>query len=318
MEALLVKKNLYINVSGGLGYNLALTHVLPEIKEHYNKVFILSPYTDVFECSPYVDGVYKPEEVSGFIFDAKNEDGIIVMHRLYDMDRFIKKELSYSDAWRIMLGIPEKKDKNGTDLKANFDTSRFPIIKQSVDEAIKVINGKFIICQFWGGQSPLVQVPTNEQGQPDWSKVPYGYNNEPLKRHYPVEKAKAFVEAFHKSHPDIKIVLYSLPNEPNIEGTIKLLIPYLAYYELAKLEDCVGIVSIDSSLPHLTAGLKPTVVIWGHSLPQSFGYSYNKNIIQKCNRDTILYFSALGPSANRIDYIEPEELEKQVSEYLFH
>lgn len=317
MEDLIVK-NLYINVAGGLGYNIALTHVLPEIKEHYSKVFILSPYTDVFECSPYVDGVYKPEDVSGFIFDAKNEDGIIVMHRLYDMDRFIKKEISYSDAWRILLGLPEKKDKGGTNLKANFNTAKFPVIEQAVNEVLKQIDGKFIICQFWGGQSPLVQVPQGQDGKPDWNQVPYGYDNEPLKRHYPVEKAKAFVEAFRKDHPDIKVVLYSLPNEPAIEDTFKFQIPYLSYYDLAKSENCIGIVSIDSSLPHLTAGLKPTVVIWGHSLPQSFGYSYNKNIIQKCNRDTILYFSALGPSSNRIDYIEPEELEKEVSEYLFH
>lgn len=311
-------KNLYINVSGGLGYNIALTHVLPEVKEHYNKVFILSPYTDVFECCPSVDGVYKPEEIRSFIFDAKADDGVIIMHRLYDMDRFIKKELSYSDAWRILLGLPEKGDKDGTDLKANFDTSKFPQISQNVGQALSYLKGKFIIVQFWGGQSPLVQVPVNEQGQADWSKVPYGYDNEPLKRHYPVEKATAFVKAFKKSHPDVDVVMYSLPNEPGIEGTLKFQIPYLCYYELAKNENCVGIVSIDSSLPHLTAGIKPTVVIWGHSTPQSFGYNYNHNILQKCNREDILYFSALGPSANRIDYIEPKELLKEVDGFLFH
>ena len=46
-------------------------------------------------------------------------------------------------------------------------------------------------------------------------------------------------------------------------------------------------------------------------------HEYNKNIIQNCRRDDILYFSALGPSGARIDYIEPEKLLNEVDEYIF-
>ena len=52
--------------------------------------------------------------------------------------------------------------------------------------------------QFEGGQSPLVQVPVKEDGTRDWSKVPTNYENEPLKRHYPFEKAQEFIKLFPK------------------------------------------------------------------------------------------------------------------------
>ena len=44
------KRNLYINSQGGLGFNLALSHVIPELKTKYEKVCVISPYFDVFEC----------------------------------------------------------------------------------------------------------------------------------------------------------------------------------------------------------------------------------------------------------------------------
>ena len=175
----------------------------------------------------------------------------------------------------------------------------------------------FVIMQFEGGQSPLVDVPKAPDGSPDWTKIPTNYESEPLKRHYPFEKAQEFINLFQKAHPRTGIVLYQLPNEHRYEGTLDFMLPYLCYYELAKSEKCRGTVSIDSSLQHMVAGITKSVVIWGHSLPLSFGYNYNKNIIQKCNRDDILYFSALGPSGARIDYIQPEELLKEVDAYLF-
>ena len=185
----------------------------------------------------------------------------------------------------------------------------------------------FVIMQFSGGQSPLVNVPigerkkedgTKEQFQ-DWSKVPYNYENEPLKRHYPIDLAKKFVELFQAAHPKTAVILYQLPNEPySFNNTFRFVLPYLTYYELAKLPECTGTVSIDSSLHHIIAGVTKSVVIWAHSLPLSFGYEYNKNVIQDCRRDDILYFSALGPSGAAVKYIKPEYLLKEVDDYLFN
>jgi hypothetical protein len=315
-------KNIYINSQGGLGFNLALSHIVKEFKQIYDKVCILSPYFDVFESNPYVDYVYKPNEIRDFIFDAKHDDAKLICERMYDTEDFIYKKLSYADAWRKSAGLEVKNNQNGSDTKSELTPlNKYPFLEEIANKIIGEIkaSGKknFVIMQFEGGQSPLVQVPVKEDGTRDWSKVPTNYENEPLKRHYPFEKAQEFIKLFQKSHPDTAIIMYQLPNEHRFEGALCYEVPYLTYYVLAKNEMCLGTVSIDSSLQHLVAGVTKSVVIWGHSLPLSFGYNYNKNIVQRCNRDDILYFSALGPSGARIDYIEPKQLLKEVNDYLF-
>ena len=315
-------KNIYINSQGGLGFNLALSHIVKEFKQIYDKVCILSPYFDVFESNPYVDYVYKPNEIRDFIFDAKHDDAKLICERMYDTEDFIYKKLSYADAWRKSAGLEVRNNQNGSDTKSELDPlNKYPNLKDISEKILEDVkqSGKktFVIMQFEGGQSPLVQVPVKEDGTRDWSRVPTNYENEPLKRHYPFEKAQEFIKLFQKNHPDTAIIMYHLPNEHKFEGTLCYEVPYLIYYVLAKNEMCLGTVSIDSSFQHLVAGVTKSVVIWGHSLPLSFGYNYNKNIVQRCNRDDILYFSALGPSGARIDYIEPKALLKEVNDYIF-
>lgn len=328
-----MKKVFYVNVAGGMGYNCAFASWVAEYKtEHPDEieVYVTSPYADLFEACSAIDGVYKPNEIRDFIFDANSKGATLVMHRLYDMDGFIKKQLNYSEAWSDLLGLP-RLEKTPV---AAFDliTTKFPATVNQRDGIVKAIKDKgfedFVIMQFTGGQSPLVQVPAgirkDENGNdvrfPDWSKVQYNYENEPLKRHYPIEKAQEFADAFMKEHPKTAIIAYQLPNEPAIRGAnvLQTTVPYLVYNLLAKDDMCRGIVSIDSSLPHITAGLTKTVVIWAHSTDKSFGYDYNKNILQDCRRDDILYFTALGASGARVDYIKPQTLLKEVDEYLYN
>lgn len=323
-------KKFFINVQGGTGMNIALASFISFIKENGdakgNKDYsftVLSPYFDIFESCKDVERVYKPNEIRDFIFDAEFEKAELVMGRLYDLDGFIKKQMSYPDAWAKMLNIPWKKDKEtGTVTTSNLEPEKkYPYLTNQADDILKKVkeNGfkDFVIMQFTGGQSPLTQVPANEKGEPDWSKVPYNYDNEPLKRHYPIDLVNQFISLFRAAHPETAIILYQLPNEPAPDGVFRFTIPYLAYHVLARKDECVGVVTIDSSLQHLVAGLTKTLVIWGHSLPLSFGYDYNKNILQDCRRDDILYFSALGPSGAAIRYIKPDALLKEVDSYLF-
>lgn len=313
----------YINVQGGTGLNFGLASFISYIKtegdDNGNKdyeFYVCSPYYDIFESCEYVDGVYKPNELKDLIFDCKANDGELIMHRLYDMNDFIFKRLNYSQAWSELMHIPFTDTEKGTKVKSLLDPlKKYPNLIPVIEKVKEKIWGsEYAIMQFTGGQSPLVQVPAKvvdgkpNPSEPDWSKVPYDYDNEPLKRHYPIDKVQEFVDLYHQEYPERKIVLYQLPNEPAPKGDfiIQVTIPYLAYYELAK--DAKEIVCIDSSLQHLAAGLTKTTVIWAHSKPENFGYSYNKNIEQKCRTDDLLYFSALGPSGAKVDYIRPRDL----------
>ena len=319
-------KNILCDIRGGLGKNLAFIRIIPELKQKYEKVSVISPYWDTFAACPDCDYVYKPEEARAAIEDAADDTYIMVDH-IYDTNEFIRKEITYQDAFRHACGLETKDEtkdegKGGSDAMINLDVYKaFPALKQMVENTLKDIKSKgfkrFIIVQFTGSQSPLVQVPVNKDGTPNWNAVPYNGQNTGLSRHYPLDRAQEFCNLFLQEHPDTAIVNYNLPNEYDITGTLKYILPYLCYYELAKSDMCIGMVGIDSSLPHLISGLVPCTVMWHHSAPPSFSYSYNNNIVTHCNRDSIKYFTALGKASNRIDYISPAELLEQVNNTIF-
>lgn len=323
-------KKFFINVQGGTGLNVSLTQVIADLKEKNPDEYefnVMSPYSDLFQCCDGVENVYTPNQAREFLFDAKAADAEIVTTRLYDISDFIYKRMNYKQAWLHLLGIKYDKKTQPSDLTTKLNPlAKFPAIGNQVKEVEKTIkeNGfdDFVIMQFYGGQSPLVSVPlgTDEKGNkfPDWSKVPYNGDNEPLQRHYPSDMANKFIQLFKQEHPKTAVVMFQLPNEPRYDGTFVFTVPYLAYYELAKSADCRGIVAIDSCLHHLVAGITKAVVLWGHSEPSAFGYDYQKNIIQDCRRDDIIYMSMLGPCANKIRYIKPEALLKEVGDELFN
>lgn len=303
----------FINVSGGIGYNISLVRVMSYLKRKNPemKFNICSPYWDVFASASCVDSYYKAEELKDFIFDAKEKKAKIILGRLYDDEDFIYKTVNYTQAWCKLLGVdfsllPEEDLKgNGTSLPLELDkiVQCFPETLNHKDKVLSTLGGKdFIFVQFWGGQSPLAQVKD------------YNLAFEPLKRAYPIDLAQKFVTSFKEKNPDIEIIQYTLPNEPKLQGCTTFEIPYIVYYLLSKEPTCRGFVSIDSSLQHLISGNCSGVVIWGHTLPTSFGYTKNKNIIQNCRRDDILYFTQLGASGAKVDYIKPEVLSEIASE----
>lgn len=323
-----MSKSLFVQINGGTGKNVSFTHVVPELKKEYDYIAVCSPYVDIFECCKDIDSVYNPNEVRDFIFDAKAKNANIVIDRMYDTSDFIYKKINYYDAWLKMCGLESTNAANGSHGTTNLDTTKYGL-KQKADDILKQIKDKgfedFIIFQASGGQSPLIQVPVKEvkdengnvQKVPAWDQVPYNPANG-LSRNYPVEKAQEFISLFAKDHPKTAIILYMLPNEyPQLQGVFRTVVPYLTYYELGKLPECSGVVTIDSSLQHILAGITKTVVIWAQSEPVAFGYEFNKNIIQDCRRDDILYFSQLGPSGAKVSYIKPEDLLKEVNDYLF-
>jgi len=296
---------MYIDVRGGTGYNIACIRVLQALERVQPEEFMVrSPYWDLFAAAN-ID-YYKPEEIRDFILDAASTNSTIIEHRLYDMDGFIKKQLNYKDAWTQLLGMPAILDAEYN--KLYLDPYKvFPQLKTEVEKINKELKDKkFILVQFWGGQSPIGF---------DQNKS-YDFEHEPLKRHYPVEKAQKWVDLFREKNPDVEVVQYALPNEPQLNGCKHFTVPYLAYYVLSKQTNCLGAFCIDSSLQHLITGNTKVMVLWGASLPEHFGYSCNKNIIQPCRRDDILYFTELGPSGAKVQYADPEFLVDEFTKYI--
>lgn len=296
-------KKFYIDVKGGTGYNLSLIRVIQSLPKSDYEVKVMSPYWDLFKAA----GIeyYKPEEAKDFIFDAFNENAEIIEHRLYDMSDFIYKKLNYRDAWCKLLNVPEVAEEDYNMLHLEPE-KYFPNLMNDLNTIYSKIKDKFILVQFWGGQSPLGFDPNK----------PYDFENEPLKRHYPIEKAQKWVDEFKKANPDVAIIQYALPNEPQLEKCEHFTVPYLVYYTLSKSPRCLGAFTIDSSLAHLITGNCKVMTLWAHSLPDAFGYCCNKNIIQDCRRNDILYFSLLGPSGAKVKYTEPEVLVKDFVSYI--
>jgi hypothetical protein len=88
------------------------------------------------------------------------------------------------------------------------------------------------------------------------------------------------IDMIRKEHEDLKIINFSLPNEPTYKETERPdTIPFAQWHEILKLPNCKGFISVDSCLNHFarSAGRKG-VVIWGGTRWPSFGYKQNKNI----------------------------------------
>lgn len=313
-------RNIYVNVKMGLGGNLALARFIQSVDSTKYKFFVCSPYYDVFKAAD-ID-YYRPECIKDWLFDAReDENSLIVEHRLYDMDKFIRKEINYFEAWRILCEIPEEDcDKEKFNHLEMNSVKAFPTLSKSLEEIFSKVKGKFILIQTCGSQSPLDQPQDG-----NWNNKPYDTEHEPLKRVYKKDKAQKFVDEFKKANPNVAVIQYALPNEELLDGCEHFIVPYLVYKELAKNKNCIGAFCIDSSLQHLITGDTKVMVLWGHSINadyngniicNNFGYDCNKNVVQKCRRNDVLYFTALGASEARIEYADPEELAKEFIEYI--
>ena len=79
------------------------------------------------------------------------------------------------------------------------------------------------------------------------------------------------------------------------------------FYHNILLKDSTKIVISDSSLQHLTARKKESIVIWGETQPEHFGYSFHENLTEK-NENTISYFKPFGEINENVIFPKPEKI----------
>ena len=298
-------KKCVVTVEGGLGKNVMFTAMLKELAKKYEKIYVLSPYFDVFKACPYVTDAFPMGQVSTLYQQlCLSDDCDVLWKEPYTNQKFIKKQVHLFDAWAEELGITLSQ--KAMDMVPQISRyTELPLVKTQTEELLKQLNGqKFILIQLCGGQSPLAP-----QFDKDGKLIPYNDHNECLKRNY--YRGQELVDLLKKAYPEHRILHFALPNEPSYEGADKVQAPYLVFHELCKYADKV--VCTDSSLQHLATGVcKDVTVIWGETRPEHFGYSCNKNICAKNVMNSQPYFRPLGASPAFVDFPTPEEVLKVV------
>lgn len=298
-----MSKKCLINIEGGLGKNVMLTSILEEFKEKggYDELYVISPYFDVFKACSAVTEAFPVGQGTLYQELVLDDDCDVFWKEPYSNQRFIKKQCHLFEAWAEELGF--KLTGKGMDYVPQLDKieEAFPAVKQTADNLKEEWHHNYCIVQFNGGQSPLGPM-TDQNGNP----VPYNDQQENIKRNY--FKGDKIVKILKERYgEDCTIVHFALPNEPSIEGTIKVQVPYLTYHLLAS--EAKEIVGTDSSLQHLTTGANDHItIIWGETRPEHFGYSCNKNVCAKHVLNSQPYFKPLGVSPSIVRMPEPEEV----------
>lgn len=289
----------FVMINGGTGKSIMATAMMPLLKKKYEEVYVCSPYVDVFKACSYVDEAFAPGMPNLYRDILCDDDVELLCREPYSNSRFIKKEIHLFEAWAEEWGIELEEDP--MDMHPILDKwDEFTGVIQAY-EKMRGGWGDFILVQLTGGQSPLSPM---EQ---------YNDHAEGLRRNY--YKGQELINQLREKYPTCQIVHYGLPSEPTYSGTIKVQLPYLAYRKAC--EDAKAVITIDSSLQHLASGVNPnTVVIWGETAPEHFGYNSSVNIRCKGIKNTQPYFQPLGASPAKVPFPEPAEIVSAVQELL--
>lgn len=297
-------KKCLINVEGGLGKNVMLTSIIGRLKAagHYDEVYVISPYHDVFKCCPDVTDAFQPGLGTLYQELVLDPECDILWKEPYSNEKFIKKQCHLFDAWMEEFGYSEGYSNSPSAFTPHLENleKEFPHLVKIAQEKMNEWGHNYCIVQFNGGQSPLSPMK-DQNGNP----MPYMNAQEAIKRNY--HKGEEVVRLLQEKWPGAQIVHFALPNEPTIDGTIKVEVPYLTYHILAK--EAKEIICIDSSLQHLATGVNDNItVIWGETRPEHFGYECNRNVAAKHVLNSQPYFKPLGVSPSIVRMPEPEEL----------
>lgn len=249
-------------VEGGLGKHIAFSALIPELFEKYGKINIISSYDDIYLNNEKVKNSWGADYFVQNKIELRNEVKELHTHEPYKGD-YIFGDIHILKSWCKAYGLDFKKVR-----KPQIFTS--PEIKKQAKEIINSVDNKFFLTQFSGGQAAIAFNPESQ----------YQFNSLQLTRNYPVQMATILVDKLSKLYQDYTFIDFTLPNEPMVVGTKRLVAPYLVYYELCKYAK--EIICIDSSLGHFAAGADKSVYLLWNSLaeatPQNYGWSLHNNI----------------------------------------
>lgn len=249
-------------VEGGLGKHIVFSALIPELYKKYGQINIISAYYDVFLNNKMVKNSWGIDYFSRNARTLQSQVKEMFTHEPYKGD-YMFGDIHVLESWCTAYGIDRSKVGN-PNIFINEE------LKAQAKEIVKQLGGKFFLTQFSGGQPPIGFNPDSA----------YQFNPFQLTRNYPFQMATILVNKLSKQFPDYKFLDFTLPNEPTIYGTERIVAPYLVYYELCKY--ATGIICIDSSLAHFSAAAGTKAhVLWNtkaEGKPTTFGWESNLNI----------------------------------------
>ena len=248
--------NTYI-VEGGIGKQVAFTAIIDAlVKKDKEKIQVHSPYVDIFGGNTNVK--YALDSNSIHLQDKRILDSQNIFHCEPYKTNFIKGEYHIIQSFCKLFGV-----KYDEKMRPKMYTDHYK------NDAKKIAgDDNFIVVQFSGGQAPAGFNPSNS------------YNSNDPTRNYHPHLAQKVVNLIKEKHENLKILNFSLPNEPNYEQTVKpKLMPFAQWHEILKLTNCKGFISVDSCLNHFARSVgRKGVVIWGGTRWIQFGYKENINV----------------------------------------
>jgi hypothetical protein len=239
------------HITGGLGKHVAATSVVNSFKKTFpdKRVVVSSAYPDVFDGNPNVYRSFDINKHQYFYDDYINGKEVeIFAQEPYKQTSHITKNYHLIDTWCDMIGI------------SNTESSTiYPNFREK--EIAKVVlnqynNKPIIIFQPFGGLA---------------NNIPYCWA-----RDIHPDLAQIIVNELSDKYNVIHICN---PNHPKLENCVRL----DERYGPGVLFSLLGLsnrrILIDSCLQHAAAsmGLK-SMVIWGVTSPQQFGYDIHNNI----------------------------------------
>ena len=248
--------NTYI-VEGGIGKQVAFTAIIDAlVKKDKEKIQVHSPYVDIFGGNTNVK--YALDSNSIHLQDKRILDSQNIFHCEPYKTNFIKGEYHIIQSFCKLFGV-----KYDEKMRPKMYTDHYK------NDAKKIAgDDNFIVVQFSGGQAPAGFNPSNS------------YNSNDPTRNYHPHLAQKVVNLIKEKYENLKILNFSLPNEPNYEQTVKpKLMPFAQWHEILKLTNCKGFISVDSCLNHFARSVgRKGVVIWGGTRWIQFGYKENINV----------------------------------------
>ena len=278
--------NTYI-VEGGIGKQVAFTAIIDAlVKKDKEKIQVHSPYVDIFGGNTNVK--YALDSNSIHLQDKRILDSQNIFHCEPYKTNFIKGEYHIIQSFCKLFGV-----KYDEKMRPKMYTDHYK------NDAKKIAgDDNFIVVQFSGGQAPAGFNPSNS------------YNSNDPTRNYHPHLAQKVVNLIKEKHENLKILNFSLPNEPNYEQTVKpKLMPFAQWHEILKLTNCKGFISVDSCLNHFARSVgRKGVVIWGGTRWIQFGYKENINVNNWWNEWDEWDEEWFEPQDPRNIQVEPSEL----------